>query len=127
MSLRAVSSPAVCGEALLRSEGAHVFIPVGAIEQVAVEAVPGLPQVLLDHRNGAVRVRAAGVQTVLPGEHPVRGQQEGGPLLDGGLGPDDALTDGVEVAHAGVGHISCLVRLVLLELLAEFLQQLFHP
>ena len=101
--------------------------PVGAVEQVAAETVPGLPQVLLHHRHGAVGLRAAGVQAVPPGEHPVRGRQEGGPLLDGGLGPDDALPDGVEVSHTRVHHIALRpVRLVLLELLAEFLQELLH-
>lgn len=128
MSLRGVGSPAVRGEALLRSERADIFIPVGAVEQVAAETASGLPQVLLDHRHGAVRVGAAGVKAVLPGVHPVRGQKERGPLLDGGLGPDDALPYGVEIAHARVNHIaSPAVRLVLLELFAEFLQQLLHP
>lgn len=126
VSLRRVARPAVRGEALLRRERADMFVPVGAVEQVAVEALPGLPLVLLHHRHRAVRLGAAGVQAVLPGEHPVRGQQEGGPLLDGGLGLDDALADSVEVAHAGVGHVACLVRLLLLELLAELLQQLLH-
>lgn len=127
VSLRCVRRAAVGGEALLRSKGADIFIAVGAVEQVTVEAVPGLPQVLLDQRHGAVRLRAAGVHTVLRGVHPVRGQQEGGPLLDGGLGPDDALPHGGEVAHTGVSPIACPVRLVLLELLAELLQQLLHP
>lgn len=104
-----------------------MFAPVGAVEQVAVEALPGLPLVLLHHRHGAVGMRAAGVQTVPPGVHPARGQQVRGPLLDGGLGLDDALPDAAEVAHAGVGDAAQLVGLFLLELLAEFLQQLLHP
>lgn len=127
MSLRCVGGPAVCAEALLWSEGADVFTPVGAVEQVAAEAVSGLPHVLLDHRHGAVRVGAAGVQAVLPGVHPVRGQEKSGPLLDGGLGAYDALPYGAEIARAGVNHITSPGRLVLLELLAEFLQQLLHP
>lgn len=72
MSLRGVAAPGVCGEGLLRREGADIFIPVGAVEQVTAETVPGLPRVLSDHRHGAVRVGAAGVQTVLPGVHPLR-------------------------------------------------------
>lgn len=127
VSLRCVGGPAVRTEAFLRSEGADIFVPVGAIEQVAAETLPGLPRVLLDHRHGAVRLGAAGVQAVLPGVHAPRGQQEGGPLLDGGFGLDDALPDGVEVAHTRVNHVAYLVRLVLLELLAEFFQQLLHP
>lgn len=126
VSLCCVNSPAVYGEALLRSEGANIFIPVSAVEQVTVETVPGLPQVFLDHRDGAVRLRAAGVQAVLPGVHPIRDQQEGSPLLDGDLGPDDALPGGAEVAHTGVSHIASPIQLVLLELLAVFLQKLFH-
>lgn len=111
----------------MRREGADMFVPVGAVEQVAFEALPGLPLVLPDHRHVAVRLRAAGVQTVLPGEHPVWDQQESGPLLDGGLGLDDAVPEAAEVAHAGVGDAADLVRLFLLELLAEFLQQLLNP
>lgn len=126
VALRSVGGPAVGAEALLWSEGAHVFTPVGAVEQVAAEAVSGLPRVLLHHRHAAVRVRAAGVQAVLPGVHPVRGQKERGPLLDGGLGAYDALPYGAEVAHAGVSRITAPGRLVLLELFAEFLQQLLH-
>lgn len=127
MSLRCVGGPAVCGEAFLRREGAHVLTPVSAVKQVATETVTGLPLVLMEHRQGAVRLGAAGVHAVLPGVHPVRGQQEGGSLLDGVLGPDDALLRGAEVAHAGVHHFTCPVSLVLLELLAEFLQELLHP
>jgi len=122
--LRGVGHPAVRGEALLRREGAHAAAPVGAVEQVAAEAVPGLPEVPLHHRHGAVGLRAARVHTVPPGVHPVRGQQERGPLLDGGLGPDDALPDGVEVAHTRVHRVGRPMRLVLLQLLAKFLQEL---
>lgn len=86
-----------------------MFAPVCAVEQVAVEALPGLPLVLLDHRHGAVRLRAASVQAVLPGVHPVWGQQERGPLLDGGLGLDDAVPDAAEVAHTRVGDAAELV------------------
>lgn len=93
----------------MRREGADMFVPVGAVEQVALEALPGLPRVLPDHRHGAVRLRAAGVQTVLPGEHPVRNQQESGPLLDGGPGLDDAVPEAAEAAHAGVGDAADLV------------------
>lgn len=125
--LARVGIPAVGVEAELRSEGADVLVPVCAVEQVALEALPGLPLVLLHRRHGAVRLRAAGMQTVLPGVHPVGDQQERGPLLDGGLGLDDAVPDGAEVAHAGVGAAAELVRLFLLQMLAEFLQQLFHP
>lgn len=104
-----------------------MFVPVGAVEQVTFEALPGLPPVLPDHRHGAVGLRAAGVQAVLPGEDPVRDQQERGPLLDGGLGLDDAVPEAAEVAHAGLGSAADLGRLLLLELMAEFLQQLLHP
>lgn len=86
-----------------------MFAPVGAVEQVAAEALPGLALLLMDHRHGAVRLRAAGVQTVLPGVHPVGGQQESGSLLDGGLGLDDAVPDAAEVAHTGVGDPAELV------------------
>lgn len=127
MSLRCVGSPAVCREAFLSREGAHILTPVGAVKQVAAETVPGLPLVLVKHRNCAVRLGAAGVHTVLPGVHPVRRQQEGGSLLDGVLGPDDAIPRGTEVAHAGVHHFTCPVGLVLLQLFAEFLQELLHP
>lgn len=62
------------------------------------------------------------MHTVIPGVHPVRRKQEGGSLLDGGLGLDDAIPDGVEVTHTGVNHAAYLVRLFLLELLAKILQ-----
>lgn len=125
-SLRLVGSPAVGGEAFLRCEGADVFIHISAVKQVTVQAFSRPPQILLNHRHRAVRQRAAGVQTVPPGEHRLRSQQEGGSLLDGGLRPDDALLRGAEVAHAGVAYVGRSVSLVLLELLSEFLQKLFH-
>lgn len=104
-----VCVPAVGAESRLRRKRADLLAPVGAVEQVAVEALPGLPLVVLDHRHGAVRLRAAGVHTVLPGVHPVWGQQESGPLLDGGLGLDDAVPDAAEVVHTRVGDPAELV------------------
>ena len=119
-----VGAPAVRAESRLRGEGAHASPPVGAVEQVTPEAVAGLPRLLLHHRHGAVRLGAAGVQAVHPGEHPLRGHEERGPLLDGGPGADDALPDGAEVARARVDPVGRAV--LLLQLLPELLQQILH-
>lgn len=125
---RRVAPAAERGEALQLRERADVLAPVGAVEQVAVEVRAGLPPLLLlHHRHRAVGLRAARVQALLPGAQSLRRQQEGGPLLDGGLGLDDAFADPVEVARARVvARVARLERLLLLQLLTELLQQLLH-
>lgn len=120
-------------EAALKRERADVRAAVRTVEQVAPQSTVRLLRLrlrlrmLLDDGRGAARLSAAGAHTVPSAVHAARCRQEGGAKLDGGHGADDALLRRVEVAQTRVaGVLRALIRVILLQLLAELLQQLLH-
>lgn len=121
--------PAERVEAPLKREGADVRAAVRAVEQVAAQtgAAVRLLRLLLDDGRGTARFGAAGAHAVSAAVHASRCRQEGGAALDGGHGADDALLRRVEITQTRVaGVLDALVRVILLQLLAELLQQLLH-
>lgn len=115
-SRAAVVHPTIGTESRLKGKRTHVPAPVRAVEQITAQNVIGLLEVLLDDGVCAVRVRAAGVRTVPPAEHPLRSGQERGALLDGRAGADDAFLRRLEATDTAVSILLILprVRLILL-------------
>lgn len=121
--------PAEGAEAALKRECADVRAAVRTVEQVAPQSSVWLLLLLLllDDGRGAAWLSAAGAHAVPPAVHTARCRQKGGAALDGGHGADDALLRRVKVAQTRVaGVLRALIRVILLQLLAELLQQLLH-
>lgn len=116
-------------EAPLKREDADVCAAVRAVEQVAAQtgAAVRLLRLLLDDGRGTARFGTAGTHAVTAAVNAARCRQEGGAALDGGHGADDALLRRVKVTHTLItGVLSALIRVILLQLLTELLQQLLH-